>query len=110
MRVRPIRNKILVTDMEKGERKTSGGIILADDDGKAGGIRPRWARVYAVSAEIKDPDLVPGKWVLVEHGRWTRAMYLDDGGEDIVLWGVEYPAPIMMIADECPVEYAGRFI
>ncbi len=31
-------DQVLVTDMQFGEQKTSGGIILGDDDGKTRGI------------------------------------------------------------------------
>ena len=41
----PLRNNILVRNLEKGEQKTKGGIILRDDDAQAHGIRPRWAQV-----------------------------------------------------------------
>lgn len=110
MKVRPIRNKILVSEIEKGERKTAGGLILVDDDKKSEGVRPRWGKIYAVSAEIKDPEVVPGKWILMPHGRWTRAMYIEEDGEQLALWGIEYPESVLAIADECPVEYAGRFV
>jgi co-chaperonin GroES (HSP10) len=109
MKVRALRNKILVCEMEKGERKTAGGIVLVDDDKKVEGIRPRWAKVYSVSQEIKDPDVAPGKWILIEHARWTRAMYIEEDGEQLTLWGVEYPQSILATSDTCPVEYAGRF-
>ena len=81
-RVIPLRDRILVKHIDKGMRKTSGGIILPSsdnaDDGMAG-IRPRWAQVYAVGREID--YLKEGQWVLMEHGRWTQAVELDDGNE-----------------------------
>ncbi len=110
MKVRALRDKILVCEMEKGERKTKGGIVLVDDDKKAEGIRARWAKIYNVSQEINDPEIVAGKWVLIEHGRWTRVMYIEQDGEQLALWGVKYPECILAVSDECPVEYAGRFV
>ncbi len=75
--ITPLRNKILVKTIEKGEQKTRGGIIIPDDDGKDRGIRPRWAQVYAVGKNI---DFVKkGQWVLIEHGRWSRGFTMDDG-------------------------------
>ena len=49
--IKPLRNKVIVRDIEKGQQVTRGGIILPDDDGKDWGIRPRWAKVYKVGSE-----------------------------------------------------------
>ena len=38
--IKPLRNNLIVRNIEKGERKTKGGIILRNDDGKEHGIRP----------------------------------------------------------------------
>ena len=49
-RIRPLHNKILLTNLERGERTTKGGIIIADDSkitAHERGIRARWAEVYA---------------------------------------------------------------
>jgi len=109
MKAKAINNKILIWNMEKGERLSKGGIVLTDDDRRGGGVRPRWAQIYAIGPDVKD-DLKEGQWVLVEHGRWTRGMTIEgDDGETITLWGVEWPTPIMMVADECPVEFADRY-
>ena len=102
--------KILVERLEKGERRTQGGIILRDDNGKSEGIRPRWAKIHSVGPGINDPDLEPGKWVLVEHGRWTRGLDLvDDDGERFTLWGIDWPDAVLCVSDEQPVEFAHRF-
>ena len=45
--LRPVKNRVLVTDMFFGEQKTKGGIIISDDDGQTRGIYPRWGKVYA---------------------------------------------------------------
>ena len=68
----PIRDNVLVSDMDFDVRTTKGGIFLLNDDGKSEGIRPRWGRVWAVGDEQQ--DLKVGDWVLVEHGRWTRGI------------------------------------
>ena len=110
MQARAIRDKILICNLEKGERKTAGGIFLVDDDKKAEGIRPRWAQIYDVGPDVKDPELQPGRWILVEHGRWTRGMTVQrDDGEQMTLWGVQWPDPILLISDEQPVEFASRY-
>jgi co-chaperonin GroES (HSP10) len=71
--ITPIHDRVLVTDMEFGEQKTAGGIIIPGDDGQARGIHPRWCRVLAKGHENND-DYEVGDWILVEHGRWTRGL------------------------------------
>lgn len=79
--VRPINDRVLVSDMYFGEQKTKSGIVLTNDNGKTRGIYPRWAKVYAKGPENEDPFSV-GDWVLIEHGRWTRGFSVDvDGSE-----------------------------
>lgn len=90
----PIQNHVIVTDMHFGQRKLSSGIILMNDDGKSDGIRPRWAKVYAVGPDQK--DVVPGQWVLVEHGRWTRGVEVEIEGEALTLRRADPTAMIMV--------------
>jgi len=78
--IRPIKNRVLVTDMHFGEQTTTGGIILRDDDGKTHGIYPRWAKVYDKGPSNVDEFKI-GDWVMIEHGRWTRAISVDTGNE-----------------------------
>lgn len=87
--------------MEKGEKRLASGLIIADDNGKDRGIRPRWAEVYKVG---KNVDYVePGQWVLLEHGRWTYGVNLDltDGGTLYVQRADT--AAILLVTDECPL-------
>jgi len=80
----PIRDNVLVTDMNFAEQKTAGGIIVRSDDGKNEGIRPRWCKVWAVGPE--QHEVVVGEWILVEHGRWTRGVTVqDENGKEIVI-------------------------
>jgi len=72
--ITPLKKRVLVSDMHFGETKSKGGIILVDDDGKAEGIHPRWGKVYAVGREQHDVKV--GEWVMVAHGRWSRAFKL----------------------------------
>ena len=76
----PIRDRVIVTDMYFGEQRTAAGLIITNDDGNVRGIYPRWGRVYAKGPENTDPYQV-GDWILIEHGRWTRAFKIknDDG-------------------------------
>ena len=103
--VRPIRNRVIVTDMEFGEQVTQGGIIVSSDDGKDRGIKPRWGRVVAKGNENNDPYEI-GNWILVEHGRWTRGYEVEtDGGstetmrtveaESILAWQEDTPEDVV---------------
>jgi len=67
----PLKKRVLVSHMKFGEIKTKGGIIMPDDDGSDHGIHPRWAKVYAVGSQQEDVKV--GEWVMVAHGRWSRA-------------------------------------
>ena len=75
---KPLGEHVIVFDMAFDQRITHGGIILPNDDMKSSGIRPRWAQIYAVGPDQKDPELVPGKWICVSHGRWTRGIEIED--------------------------------
>ena len=78
--LRPIKDGVILTNLERGERLSSGGIVLVDDDGKDSGIRARWGQVYAVGPEQKDVKV--GEWVLMQHGRWTTGADIKLKGHD----------------------------
>lgn len=73
---KPLRDGILVRNMDFGERKTASGLIVLSDDGKVGGIHPRWGEVIAVGNEQLDVQV--GQYVMVAHGRWSRGFELND--------------------------------
>jgi|TARA_A200000159_G_scaffold110292_1_gene103296 co-chaperonin GroES (HSP10) len=98
--LKPIKNRVLVSDMFFGEQKTKSGLIIRDDDGGTRGIYPRWGKVYAIGPDNKDPINV-GEWVLVEHGRWTRSVTLKNGEEELEIRMVEAES-ILATADEKP--------
>lgn len=102
-KLRAMPDRVLVHNMKKGERKI-GRIVLRDDDGKDEGIRPRWAQVYSVGRDIT--DVKPGQWILIEHGRWTRALEFKDPDteETIKLWQVDYPDNVHLVSDEEPTD------
>ena len=79
--ITPLKKRVLVSDMHFGETKTKGGIILVDDDGSQSGIHPRWAKVYAVGNQ--QDDVKVGEWILVSHGRWSRAFKVKKDGEEL---------------------------
>jgi co-chaperonin GroES (HSP10) len=99
-KIKPIRDHILVTDMNFEERRTASGIVLPSDDGKSEGIRHRWGRVWAVGPEQDEVSV--DEWILVEHGRWTRGIIVvDEDGNEITIRRVENKA-ILMVTDENP--------
>ena len=95
----PLKDHVIVTDMNFGSRSLSSGIILLGDDGKTDGIRPRWAKVYAVGPEQK--DVKPGNWILIEHGRWTRGVEVEINEETFTVRRVD-ASSIMMVSEEEP--------
>ena len=97
--LRALKDHVLVTEMEFGGRQLSSGIMLLSDDGKSDGIRPRWARVFAVGPEQEDVQV--GQWILVAHGRWTRANDIEVDGEKKSLRRVDNN-DILMVSDTEP--------
>ena len=77
--ITPLKKRVLVSKMHFGETKSKGGIILMDDDGTGSGIHPRWAKVYAVGKD--QDDVKVGQWILVAHGRWSRAFKIENEKE-----------------------------
>lgn len=92
-----IQDHIIVTDMVFDERITTGGIVLLNDNGKGYGIRPRWGRVYAVGP--RQENIKVGQWVLVEHGRWTRGLDIEDESGKRSIRKID-PKCIMMVSDD----------
>ena len=92
---KPLRDGILVRNMDFGERKTASGLIVLSDDGKVGGIHPRWGEVIAVGNEQLDVQV--GQYVMVAHGRWSRGFELN--GETV---RTVDPKDVLGIQDEQP--------
>jgi hypothetical protein len=97
--IRPLKNSIIVTEMSFEGRQLSSGILLLGDDGKTDGIRPRWARVYAIGPEQQDVRV--GQWVLVEHGRWSRGLKIVKDGEEITIRRAD-PEAVIFVSDDEP--------
>jgi len=98
--LRPLGNGVILSDMEFGDEKTKSGIIVKSDDGKVQGIKPRWGRVWAVGPD--QTDVKVGDWVLMEHGRWSRAAEYENEDGSITKLQKADVAAMMMIADEKP--------
>jgi len=99
-KVTPLKNKVLVVNIESGAKLSRGGIIIPDDDGKESGIRPRWAEVYAVGSDVD--DIKPGEWILISHGRWSRGVDIQGPDGKITLRQVDYPEAVMLVAEKMP--------
>ena len=97
--LKPLRDAVIVSDMNFKERISRGGLVLPTDNGKSSGIRPRWGQVYAVGPDQQ--DIRVGTWVCVEHGRWTRGIDIEDETGRQTLRRVD-PNDIMLVSDEQP--------
>lgn len=96
--LKPLRDTVLVSDMNFEFRVTTSGIILPSDDAKNSGIRPRWGKVYAIGPEQKDVQV--GQWICVAHGRWTRGIeIIDETGKKTTVRKIDNN-DILLISDE----------
>lgn len=93
----PLHDNVIVSDMKFDERITTSGIVLLNDDMKNSGIRPRWAKVYAVGPEQK--DIKVGQYILISHGRWTRGIKIEDEEGEKVIRKVDNN-DILLVSDE----------
>ena len=93
----PIDNHIIVTDIDDEGEKIVNGIIIPSELGKDRGIKARWARVHAIGPN--QDDVKVGEWVLVEHGRWTRGIKLNDGN----VYRKVDPESILGASDDKPI-------
>jgi len=100
-KVRPIKDKIIVSDMNFDEIVTKGGIIRPSDDGKDHGIRPRWGKVWAIGPEQLDVKV--GEWVLVKHGRWTRGVVVEEGSSKTTIRMIDNN-DILIVSEDKPTE------
>lgn len=99
--LKPLHDTILVRDMNFESRKLASGILLLGDDGKTDGIRPRWAKVYAIGNEQQ--DVTVGQWILLEHGRWSRGVKIEVDDEEFTIYRAD-PKAIIFVSDTEPVE------
>ena len=83
-KLKPVHNNILVVDMVFGERLSAGNIILPGDDCKSQGIRPRWARVFAIGP--KQTDVKVGEYVIVHAGFAIQVMDEKSAEESLKIW------------------------
>jgi co-chaperonin GroES (HSP10) len=98
-KINPIRDNVLITDMEFGEERTTTGIIIQSLDGKTEGIKARWGRVWAIGPEQKDVSI--GDWICVAHGRWTRGIKVEENGHELTVRRVDNN-DILLVSDYKP--------
>lgn len=103
VKVKALSKDVLVVGMDMGDQTTSSGLIIASDDGKAHGVKPRWAQVYKVGSEC-GINVKEGQWILIEHGRWTRKIKIDDGESEKEFQKVEVKS-IIAVANEKPNDF-----
>mgnify|MGYP001495819798 FL=1 len=97
--IKPLKKRVLVSDMHFGERKSAGGIIMMDDDGSEGGIHPRWGKVYAIGDQQEDVKV--GEWVMVSHGRWSRGFKVKKDGVELEVRMID-ENDILLVSDDEP--------
>lgn len=98
-KLRALHDHVIVEDMNFSGRQLSSGIILPSDNGKSSGIRPRWARVYAVGPSHH--DVRPGQWICVAHGRWTRGVEIQDDHGIRTIRRID-PDDILLVSEQMP--------
>lgn len=101
IQIRALHDDVIVSDMDFGEIRLSSGIILRSDDGKSHGIKPRWGKVYKVGPAQE--SIKEGQWILIEHGRWTRKIKINDGESEKEIQKVDVDA-ILAVSDQKPNE------
>ena len=97
--ITPLKKRVLVSHMHFGETKSKGGIILMVDDGTAGGVHPRWAKVYAVGNQQEDVKV--GQWLMIAHGRWSRAFKVAKEGVELEVRMID-ENDILLVSDTEP--------
>jgi co-chaperonin GroES (HSP10) len=98
--LKPLKDKVFVSDMNFDEEVTAGGIVLQSDNGKGEGVKPRWGRVWAIGPEQKDVKV--GDWILMEHARWTREFEYESEDGTITKLHMADLKGMMLVSDEKP--------
>jgi co-chaperonin GroES (HSP10) len=107
--LKPLHARVAVTDMYFGEKVSASGLIIPSTDGKSSGVHPRWGKVYSKGPKNTD-DFDVGQWILIEHGRWTRAITVErDDGSEFKVWVVDETGIIGWSADEPEEILVGDF-
>ena len=100
--VKPLKDKVFVSDMNFDAQVTKGGLYVPSSDGKEDGIVPRWGKVWAIGPD--QHEVAVGDWVMIEHGRWTRGVEVEQADGGILTVRMVDADAIMMVSDEEPQE------
>lgn len=106
--LKPLKDKVFVTDINFDEEVTAAGIVLKSDNGKGEGVKPRWGRVWAVGPDQTDVKI--GEWILMEHARWTREFQHEAEDGTITKLHMADLNAIMLVADEKPKDSVQRSV
>jgi len=106
--LKPLKDKVFVTDINFDEEVTAGGIVLKSDNGKGEGVKPRWGRVWATGPD--QTDVKVGEWILMEHARWTREFQHEAEDGTITKLHMADLNAIMLVADEKPKDSVQKSI
>jgi co-chaperonin GroES (HSP10) len=105
MKIKAFKDRILgIMLSPPGQYKeTKSGLLIADKDNDASGIKPRWFKIYSVGEEV---DFVKeGDYVMVAHGRWSNGVKaFDDSDEKLYLLDNK---ELLMWSDEEPTDMHG---
>jgi len=104
--IRPLKDKVFVSDMNFDAQITAGGLYIPSSDGKAEGITPRWGKVYAIGPE--QTEVKVGDWVMIEHGRWTRGVDVAVTEDTHFTVRMIDADAIMLVSEEKPQEEVYR--
>lgn len=100
--IKPLKDNVFVKNMNFDAQVTKEGLYIPSSDGKEDGIVPRWGQVWAIGPQQIEVNV--GDWVMIEHGRWTRSVEVEqDDGSIVVVRMVDADA-IMMVSTEEPQE------
>lgn len=100
--IKPLKDRVFVKNMNFDAQVTKGGLYVPSSDGKEDGIVPRWGQVWAVGPEQTEVNI--GDWVMIEHGRWTRGVEVEQADGSVLTVRMVDADAIMMVSDEEPQE------
>lgn len=103
--IKPLKNRVLAELLGLEQRVTASGIIIAGENGKDRGIRPRWARVRLVGEGID--WCKPGQYVLVSHGRWSRQFECEHADEKLKLVHLDNKECLIVTDQEPTDDFVG---
>jgi co-chaperonin GroES (HSP10) len=107
--LKPLHARVAVTDMNFEEKLTASGLIIPSTNGKSSGVHPRWGKVHAKGPKNTD-EFEVGQWILIEHGRWTRAINVEnEDGSEFKVWVVDETGIIGWSVDQPEEMVVGEY-